>query len=302
MGAAVVAEAGAFLGFVEKDFQANSVPVHYAEGPRNGPPLLLLHGMARDWRSFAVLLPDLASRFHIFALDLRGHGGSGRVARGYGMFHFAEDVAAFVRTFAPRGAALFGHSLGAMVGMCTASLPDSRITALIVGDSMLSPANLASSLYRPLFYQMHQLMLAGLSQQELARRVGEIQIMLPGFDDPLRLDELAGNSTPVLLEWARSIRQTDPDVLAMSLDLTAYEHWDPEQVLPRISCPVLLLQGNPELDALLTDSDANLAMRLLPRVEHVKFHLLGHALFMQQAKPVLNAVNEFLVKHSHPHG
>ena len=293
-----MAEAVVSSGFAEKDFQGSSVSIHYAEGPRSGPPLLLLHGMARDWQSFSVLLPDLASRFHVFALDLRGHGRSGRVPGGYRMFQFAEDVAEFVRAFAPQGTAVFGHSLGAMVGMCAASLPDHRITALIVGDSMMNPENMVATLYRPLFYQMHQLMLAGLSHQDLAYGIGKIQIMLPGFDEPLQLDELAGNSEPVLLEWARSIQQMDPDVLGMSLDRTAYEHWDPEQVLPRISCPVLLLQGNPELDALLSDSDAELAMRLLPRAEHIKFHLLGHALFMQQAKPVLQAVNEFLGKHS----
>jgi pimeloyl-ACP methyl ester carboxylesterase len=65
-------------------------------------------------------------------------------------------------------------------------------------------------------------------------------------------------------------------------------------ILPQISCPTLLLQGNPELDALLTDDDVKIALKLLPNARHVKFPRLGHALFMQQAKPVLNAVISFL--------
>ncbi len=99
---------------------------------------------------------------------------------------------------------------------------------------------------------------------------------------------------PVLLEWARCARLTDPETLAMTLDGSSFAGWDPAQMLPQISCPTLLLQGNPELDALLTDDDVILALRLLPNAKHVKFPLLGHALFMQQPKPVLKAMTSFL--------
>jgi pimeloyl-ACP methyl ester carboxylesterase len=253
--------------------------------------------MARDWRSFSVLLPDLATHFHIFALDLRGHGGSGRVSRGYGMSEFADDVDEFIRAIAPE-AAIFGHSLGAMVGMCVAARAHSRIRSLIVGDSMISTANLAASLYGPLFREMHKLMTQRHSRQELARAIGEIRVILPYFDEPLRLGELTGSSEAAMLEWARTLEQTDPDVLAMSLDGSAFTGWNPERILPNISCPVLLLQANPELDGLLLDSNVDLALRLLPRGEHVRFPLLGHALFIQQAKPVLNVVMEFLSRSS----
>ncbi len=80
----------------------------------------------------------------------------------------------------------------------------------------------------------------------------------------------------------------------MMLDGSSFVGWDPRKILPRISCPTLLLQGNPELDALLTDDDAKLALNLLPNAQHVKFPLLGHALFMQQAKPVLKEICQFL--------
>ena len=80
----------------------------------------------------------------------------------------------------------------------------------------------------------------------------------------------------------------------MTIDGRAFDSWDPELTLPQISCPTLLLQGNPELDALLSDADVKLALRLLPDAKHIKFPLLGHALFMHQAKPVLDAVTSFL--------
>ena len=281
-------------GFQEKVFQAGVVSVHYAEGPQNGPTLVLLHGLARDWRSFSVLLPELTSRFHVFALDLRGHGGSSRVTRGYRITDYAQDVSAFLKQVVPNAATIFGHSLGAEVGMCVAADADCRVSALILGDPVISAENFTRSMYDPLFLQLHKLILCDASPQELARGIGKIEIRVPGFDGTLRIEELPGNAGPVLLEWARCAKLTDPETLAMTLDGSSFAGWDPVQILPQISCPTLLLQGNPELDALLTDDDVKLALRLLPRAKHVKFPLLGHALFMQQPKPVLDAVTSFL--------
>lgn len=275
-----------------KTFRATDVKIHYVEGPPNGPPLVLLHGLTRDWRSFNVLLPEFVSRFHVFSLDLRGHGESGRVKDGYRVSAMAEDVKEFVQREIGSPAALFGHSLGAMVGMFAAA-GNPNVSALIVGDSLITPSNL-TAMYDPIFSQLHRLLLRGGSEEELARGIGKIEIHFPGINEGIRLEELPGNNEAVLREWARTAIRTDPECLRMTLDRSSHTGWDPEEVLPRITCPVLLLQGNPGLDALLSDSDVALANRLLPCAQHVKFPLLGHALFMQQAKPVLDEVLRFL--------
>ena len=288
------AREGNITGFSEKTFQAGNVSIHYAEGPPNGPPLVLLHGLARDWRSFSVLLPELSGRFRVYALDLRGHGESSRVPGGYRIVDYALDVAAFLKQIVPSGAAVFGHSLGGGVGMCVAANPECRVTALIVGDSVISPENFARSMYDPLFLQLHKLMTRGLSQPEMAAGIGKIELRIPGFDEVLRIEDLPGNTAPVLMEWARVALLTDPGTLAMMIDGSSFVGWDPRKILPQISCPTLLLQGNPELDALLTDEDAKLALSLLRHAQHIKFPLLGHALFMQQPKPILQALTTFL--------
>ncbi|HZP17001.1 MAG TPA: alpha/beta hydrolase [Terriglobales bacterium] len=272
------------------------VAIHYAEGPCNGPPLVLLHGIARDWKSFGVLLPELSAQHHIFALDFRGHGASGRVARGYRMHQFASDVVEFFRTMLPNGAAVFGHSLGGMVGLEVAADPGCKVRALIIGDAMISSGNLAHSLYAPLFLQLHELLLQGGTLEELTSRIGKIRIRVPGIDELVCIEDLPGNGEATLREWARGAMHTDPDALAMTLEGSAFIGWDPEGLLGRITCPVLLLQANPELDALLTDADVRLAMKLLRAAEHVRFPLLGHALFLQQPKPVLRAVHDFLAR------
>jgi pimeloyl-ACP methyl ester carboxylesterase len=287
-----VAGAPASFGLKSKTYAGENIPVHYAEGPSNGSPLVLLHGLTRDWRSFSVLFPELVPRFHVFSVDLRGHGESGRVKDGYRISAMAEDVREFLKQVAGSRAALFGHSLGAMVAMFAAA-ENPGVSALIVGDSLITPSNLAA-IYDPIFSQLYRLLLVGGSQQELARGIGRIEIHFPGISEGIRLEELPGNTEPVLLEWARTAIRADPDCLRMTLDRSSHAGWDPERILPRITCPVLLLQGNPELDALLSDSDLALAKRLLPRAQNVRFPLLGHALFMQQPKPVLDEVLRFL--------
>lgn len=282
-------------GFRENFFHARNVPIHYLEGPDHGPPLILLHGTARDWNSFSSLVPHLSPTFHLFIPDLRGHGSSGRMPHGYRLSQFADDICEFVRGAVPPLPSLFGHSLGGVVALTVASR--SPLRAVVVGDSMLSPQNLAASFYQPLFAGLHDLLIRGGSQQEIAAGIGEIHLRLPGLEDEVPIKDLAGNTPSVLQEWARSALRTDPDVLKMTVDGTIYKDWNADSILPQVTCPVLLLQGNPELDALLTDTDVARAKQLLPRIEHIKFPLLGHALFMQRPDPVSKAITEFLRRH-----
>jgi pimeloyl-ACP methyl ester carboxylesterase len=42
-----------------------------------GAPLVLVHGTSADHTRWAPVLPPLASRFTVYAMDRRGRGGSG---------------------------------------------------------------------------------------------------------------------------------------------------------------------------------------------------------------------------------
>jgi len=285
-------------GLVERTFDTGevqpNVQLNYAEGPAHGPPLVLLHGLGRRWQVFLPVIPALSLRWHIFAPDLRGHGKSSRVARGYHGPQYAEDVARLLRERISAPAVLFGHSLGGMLAMWIASHHPELVRALILGDNMIDVRHLHSPMYTTLFSGLRDLARTGDSVEQIAERIGKIALPVAGSDQFVKIRELPGNDEAYILSWARCVRQADPDAYDMTLDGSSLEGWDGETVLRGITCPTLLLQASPELGGLMADGDVALAKRVLPHVTHVKFRNLGHALFMQQPDPVLRAVTNFL--------
>jgi len=92
-----------------------------------GETLLLLHGAGASTHSWRGVIPLLAARFHVVALDLPGHaftraGGHRRL----GLTAMTEDVAALCKaqSWAPR--ALIGHSAGAALSVSLSDRLDPR--------------------------------------------------------------------------------------------------------------------------------------------------------------------------------
>src|ERR1044071_6336346 len=96
----------------EKTFNTGEVIINYAEGPKFGPTMVLLHGGTVSWEHYQPLLPALTAQYHIYACDLRGHGKSGRPAdEQYHAIDYARDVSAFLRQQIGEPVILVGHSL-----------------------------------------------------------------------------------------------------------------------------------------------------------------------------------------------
>jgi len=283
-----------FPGLVEGTLETGNVQLNYAEGPPNGPPLMLLHGLGRRWQVFLPLIPALSLRWHIFAPDLRGHGKSSRVSRGYQGPQYTEDIAAFLRKRVRAPAVLFGHSLGGMLSMQVAAEHPDLVRALILGDNMIVVRQLRNPLYKALFSGLRDLARRGGSVERIADGIGNIPLPIAGSDDSIAIRQLPGNDEAYLLSWARCVLQTDPDTYDMTLDGSSLEGWDGEALLRGIGCPTLLLQASRELGGLMSDEDVAVASQRLRHHAHVRFRDLGHALFIQQPEPVLRAVTNFL--------
>ena len=90
----------------------------------NSPSLLLLHGDMRTSRSWDAVARELRSRFHVIAVDARGHGDSDWTPRGYSNAERVEDLAAFCAQVDLTDIVGIGHSTGAAVmALCAQRLP-----------------------------------------------------------------------------------------------------------------------------------------------------------------------------------
>src|SRR5256885_16226929 len=77
----------------EKDvILSNGLKVHYYEWPGSKPALIFLHPSSGYGRMWEATANHLGSRFHIYAIDQRGHGSSGRPDRDYSAGEYADDL------------------------------------------------------------------------------------------------------------------------------------------------------------------------------------------------------------------
>jgi len=61
--------------FASENATVNGTSLHYVRGGK-GPGVILIHGFPQDWFEFQAIMPRLAKRFTVIAVDLRGVGGS----------------------------------------------------------------------------------------------------------------------------------------------------------------------------------------------------------------------------------
>ena len=282
----------------ERRVHTSVVEINYAEGPPNGPPLVVLHGGAARWQGGEELLRRLAEGWHVFGPDFRGHGRSGRVAGRYGLRDYVQDTAAFLRAVVRKPAVLYGHSLGGEVAVMVAAQHPELIRAMIVGDAPLSiedhPTEEAS--HRAMNDRWHGL--AGRPVEEIVPALKATPMLVTGQTEPRPAREVLGEEHSWFAYQAMNLHLLDPYMLAAVLEGPAamLDGYDPEILLPTIVCPVLLLQADPAKGGLLRDDEVTRALRLLCRGSHVLLTGIGHELHgpTDQVPAVLAALTPFL--------
>lgn len=273
----------------EKTFDTGTVSINYGEGPASGPPLVLLHGAGGRWISFTTVIPQLVKDWHVYALDHRGHGLSGRVPGAYRVLDYAQDAIAFVQNEISGPAYLWGQSLGANVSITVAAQAPESVRAVVLEEPGLELEELGS--VEAYIRQMRELATSGRSAEELLAAVADMTIEVPGLGVPVRMGDVRGEGYLQLI--AECLSQLEPEVLDVILAGQLAEGWDLDGSLRQVSCPALLLQGEPALGG-LEDQAAQRAADLLPHGRLVKIQGAGHNIHQTQAEAALKAAVEFL--------
>jgi len=102
-------------------------------GDRGAAPMVLLHALGERGASWAPVMRWFAESFQVFALDLRGHGGSGWPGA-YSFQLMCDDVVGVLDQLGLGKVTLVGHSMGGMVAYLVAMRRPDRVERLIVED------------------------------------------------------------------------------------------------------------------------------------------------------------------------
>lgn len=279
--------------FVEHSIPAGGLRLNVAEGPRNGPPLWLFHGVGRRWQDFSPILGGLTSLWTVRAVDHRGHGQSSHAPSCYFVSDYVNDATSLVRD-RREPAILVGHSLGALVALGVAS----RSPDLVRGIVLLDPpgpgflAGIGSTPYAAMWEGMRHLAGRHRPVSYTTRQLIEIPLPGPHPGQTVKLGDL--RDAAALRFMARALHDIDPDVFTPPLNGTWLDGFDLMDAASRIHCPALLVVADPDRGGMLPPGDADPLVKAIPNGLQVNLPGVGHLIHWEDFSTALRLLHGFL--------
>lgn len=102
----------------------------------NDRVLVCVHGLARNGRDFDDLAKVLARDYRVICPDVVGRGSSDWLPIGveYGIPQYLNDMTALLARLNVEQVDWLGTSMGGIIGMCLAAMPQSPIRSLLIND------------------------------------------------------------------------------------------------------------------------------------------------------------------------
>ncbi|HEU4641189.1 MAG TPA: alpha/beta hydrolase [Gemmatimonadaceae bacterium] len=97
----------------------------------SGPALVLLHTLRTQLDMFQKVVPELESRFRVYAPDYPGHGGSDAPDADYSAEFLVASVAEFLDRLDIRDAIVAGESIGGSIALLLAARRDPRVRGVM---------------------------------------------------------------------------------------------------------------------------------------------------------------------------
>jgi len=110
-------------------------------GQESKPSLILVHGGLDHARNWDWVARELREEFHVYALDLRGHGNSAWAPGAlYSLAEHVLDLSALADIVNDFPIYLIGHSLGGLIVMHYAGIYPERVRKVINIEGFGPPA------------------------------------------------------------------------------------------------------------------------------------------------------------------
>ncbi|GAC1699902.1 MAG: alpha/beta fold hydrolase [Ktedonobacteraceae bacterium] len=275
---------------------ADDVTLHWVQWGEQGPPILCIHGITANAFFFQSLADGLATKYQVFAYDLRGRGDSDKPEVGYSVPIHATDLAALIDELGLERPIIIGHSLGALIALYFAAHFPDKLSKLVLLDAG-TPFPWRTPAEQPawLTATINRLGTTVPSFQEYIQRLKTTPFLGSYWNDYMNIyfehDVLHENDGPVIAKCYKA------GVLEEA------EHFDeaqPEQQWKHVTVPTLLLRAGQGLftenDQLVPESAAEEAQRSIRNCHYVNFPNLNHytIVFLAEQGP-LSDIHAFLI-------
>jgi pimeloyl-ACP methyl ester carboxylesterase len=272
-------------GFEERSAQIRGRRLRwFVGGPKEGPPLVLVHGLGGAAVNWSLLAPRLAESRRVLAVDLPGHGGSEPLPAAPSLAPFADRVARAAAAEGLERADYAGHSLGGLVAVRLAIRQPEAVRRVVLA----APAGITSST------RWAERVLAFVGWVQPGRRISPYWRLVARQPllrtavfghwfaaDPQALSPLAVAAT---LAHVNLHADTDSAWRALIRD-------DPRPDLHLVKSPALLLWGSSD-NQLPFDDAVDYARRLRAPLRVVAD--CGHLLVLERPDACLDAIDGFL--------
>lgn len=297
----------AAVRYCSRNAVVNGLRLHFLEwGDPATPPVLLLHGGNQTAHSWDLVSLALCDRYHIVALDQRGHGDSEWPRDGVADRHAkAEDARRLLEVLGIRQPVIAGHSMGGIVTLTLlAAHPELARKAVIVdvgpeiaatgvrtiGQFITSVHEVGSleefvervAVYDPFRPKEH---IRRTVRYNLMQRVDGKLVSKHDHRD--RLDWQGRQATARQPGGPSSLSQAEQEILAR-VDRPSYEE------AARIQCPVLVVRG--EHSTVFLPEMAERLVRALPQGRLVEVPRCGHNVHSQNTPGFLEVLEPFLAE------
>jgi pimeloyl-ACP methyl ester carboxylesterase len=272
---------------VSKTLRVNNLALHYLEwGKADAPPIVCVHGFTSSAEAFNALARHLQDRFHILALDVRGHGESAWSPAGaYQFADQASDLTAFARQLGLEKFVLIGTSMGGVIAMAYGAEHAERLSGLVIND--IGPDVEAGSQRITGLVGSRPDDFATLEEAMAYRRAMSPILAARSAEDQHEL------ALGVLRRGAggKWVWKMDPAYIRQRVERGGRPRpplWPALQALP---CPTLVVWGTDS--DVLSEAQAQRMVDVLPRGELVRVAGIGHAPTLVEPV-VLTSLDRFL--------
>jgi pimeloyl-ACP methyl ester carboxylesterase len=191
----------------------NGINLYY-EIHGSGRPLILLHGGLGSGEMFGPVLPQLAARHQVVAVDLQGHGRTADIDRPIDVRLMAGDIAALIDHLKLATPDVVGYSLGGGVALQTASQFPAKVRRLVMVSANLRP----DAIYPEMRAQQGQVSAAAAEFMKETPMYQLYQRVAPRPEDFPRLLTKIGESMSKDYDYTEEVRGLRMPTLVVAAD------------------------------------------------------------------------------------